>query len=168
MVELHCTPKLLKHVRPPPPKEAFSLPTRLGNWSATLLRADDIALVLAANEVSLLPVLFTAAPSAPFLPQMGRSVGEVLRALGIPQPLAFAELAAIQCAQLIKGYSLDHQAALNEFSRMTATFPEASLSPLKVSLHLANTSIGALGTSCPATVTRSLFAGARRHLRLVS
>ncbi len=168
MLNLFCAPKLLKQMKYRPLEEPAEAPCQLGDWRLATVRNDEAPLVLGVSELSLLPVLFVADFSSGLVAQLSQALGPVLLAIGVTQPFAFAEASAVRRGRLRKWHHDDMESAVQDFARMAALFPDANTSPLRVSIYLANTPFGRLGSRSPAKVTRDLFAGTHRHLRLIA
>ena len=82
MVTLHCTQKLLRRLHVGSGGTAAPT-TTLGDWTATLIAARPSHLILCVSEVTLLPVVFEAAPLSGLVPRFRCAVAAALKALGV-------------------------------------------------------------------------------------
>lgn len=156
---LRCTKKLLGRIEGQtaaerePPKST----SRMGDWTANLLIARRQQVVLAVNNVTLLPVLLPLAPAKTFLPRFKEAVGEMLMALGIDRRKALAEMAAMHECILTGTNDRRVLGTMNDFGRMLDFYLDGR-SLAEVSLHLAEAPCSPLAMGRPRDAARELFA----------
>jgi hypothetical protein len=160
MFTVHATKKLLDRlkVRPDPaPPEAS---TQLGNWYATALFWKP-QVVLFVNEPTLLPILVPLAPAVTVIDRFPGFVAEMLRELGIPQPIIDTELAAMTQHVVAKTANRSTVGMLTEFSFLGEHFLDPGTDLLALSLRLADVPCGPLykSTSYPNSEVRLRLLG---------
>lgn len=166
MFVLRCTQKLLGRIggqtatELEPPKST----TRMSDWTANVLTVRRHPIVLAVNNLTLLPVLVPLARAKTFLPRFTEAVGEMLMALGIGRQMVMAEMSAMSESVLAGTNDRRALGTMNDFGRMLDFYLDAR--PLvEVALHLAEAPCGPLKMGRPRDAARDLFAAA--GLRLV-
>lgn len=115
MTAFRCTAKLLKAMKGKPVAEPAPAMNRLGEWSASLVRAGRIQLVLAVSEPTRFAVVLDAAPYATITERFGQVLFKALFHLGIPADMAATEAEATQPLQLAKTHSSSVLGTLNQF-----------------------------------------------------
>ncbi|MBS7455724.1 DUF6933 domain-containing protein [Coralloluteibacterium stylophorae] len=93
MPALRCTARLLKALKATPVEPTEVPASRLGDWTANLIRVSRIQLVVAANGATRLPVVVDAAPYATLLRRLPNAIGLMLVELGIALEDAADEIA---------------------------------------------------------------------------
>ena len=94
MFTLRCTAKLRKRLGTTEDRPAAPPSTMLGDWYAHLLFTRP-QLVLCVSERTLLPALIPARDGSLLVPRLREAVGQMLRALGVPEVAVAAEEAAM-------------------------------------------------------------------------
>lgn len=160
MFTLRCTSKLLKrlHVEPALPPTPPS--TRLGDWYANLLFTRPAHLVLCVSERTLLPALIPARELRSVVPRLRDTVGDVLRALAVPEAAIREEQEAMAPAVIGKTASRQVLGSMNDFVTMLEAYRGPTNSPpalLNLALRLAGTPCGPLRMNCPRDETIRLF-----------
>ena len=161
MVTLRCTRKLLGRFRglaepsPTPPT------TRLGNWHANLILRPGGHLVLCVSERTLLPVVIPAREMVTLAPRFRRAVGDLLRALAVPDREVEEEEHAM--SDVLFGPTTSRQVlgSMNDFAEAIRFAGRRSESLLDLALWLAETPCGPLKMDSPWRATVSLFAPER-------
>jgi len=120
MYSLHCTKKLLDRLQRQI-AEAVEPENRLGNWYATVVFWKP-QMVLAVNERTLLPVLLPFAPAATLVERFPQAVGEVLKALDVPEAVITEELHAMGYGSVCKTANRSLIGMMNEFSFLAETY----------------------------------------------
>jgi len=122
MTAFRCTAKLrklLKATVEPAPLKARS---RLGDWSANVVRHGRKPFVLAVAEHSRLALLLPAAPYKTLIDRFTESLPYLLRYLLVPEPLIDAELKAMQPLQIAKTNSRSVLASINQYDFMISCY----------------------------------------------
>jgi len=163
---LRCTKKLLVRIEGHAVAEGepAKSTTRMGDWHANLVIIRRQQLVLAVNNVTLLPVLLPLAPVKSFLPRFTEAVGEMLMALGVERGSALAEMSSMAECTVAGTNDRRVLGTINEFGRMLDSYLDGRPLP-EVALHLAEAPCSPLGMDRPRDAARELFAAA--NLRLV-
>lgn len=166
MFVLRCTKKLLVRIEGHADVEGepAKSTTRMGDWTANVVIIRRQQLVLAANYVTLLPVLLPLAPVKSFLPRFTEAVGEMLMAIGAERGRALAEMSCMAECTVARTNDRRVLGTMNEFGRMLDFYLDGRPLP-DVALHLAEAPCSPLGMERPRDAARELFAAA--DLRLV-
>lgn len=99
MFTLRLTKKLADRLRQPLVVDPSALPaptTALGDWTANLVHVGRRQLVVAVSAHTFLPVVVDAAPASTLVVRVVAALGDVLRALGIPEDRIAPELHAMR------------------------------------------------------------------------
>lgn len=164
MTRLLCTDTLLQRLDTAglaPPDEAEP-PSRLGDWSATLLALRPARLVLAVSEHALLPTVIDADDAASVPERLPEAVYQLLLALDVPPDLARLERTAMQpllpCPMPGSAPGAMH-GPLNAFGvELHAAWERGlSRSPAELTLHLARLASEYLEGATPAQTARRRF-----------
>ena len=164
MFTLRCTAKLLKRLKvraDPPPSPST---TRLGDWYANLLYTKPQQLILCVSETTLLPVLVPASGPVPVETRLRDQLGEVLRAVGVPEAGIQAELLEMDPVVVNKTASRTVLGSMNDFVNMLSFYPPG-LPLLQLALNLAESPCSPIGMDSPKQATVDLFS--RPQLRVV-
>jgi hypothetical protein len=172
MMTLRCTQKLLHRLPPALTEGEKSIPavasTALGNWYATILFTRPTHLILSVSERSRLCLLLSAHEPKTLVPRFHDAVGQLLRALAVPDRCVQQELAQMQEVHFgstlgtAEGRSV--LGSLNDFSRMVKAYYRREVwQPHDLSVHLSEVPCGPLGMDSPREVTLSLLKHAYSH-----
>jgi hypothetical protein len=110
-----CTQKLLKAMKVKPVAEPAPSTSRLGDWTANLVRVGRIQLVIAVSEPTRLAVVIDAAPYAEIAERFPHALFKALLDMGIPSDEAAAEAHDMEHPQLAASNSRSVLATLNQF-----------------------------------------------------
>ncbi|RCS29781.1 hypothetical protein DEO45_11595 [Rhodanobacter denitrificans] len=116
MTAFRCTAKLLKAMKATPVADPAPADNRLGEWTANLIRASHIQLVLAVSEPTRLGVVIDAAPYKLIPERFGHALFKALLHLEIPADMAAAEAESMRDVQLASSNSRSVLATLNQFA----------------------------------------------------
>lgn len=120
MLYLHCTQKLLKHLRPEV-VDAGSGTTKLGNWYATVLPwKPQIAMLV--NERTLLPVLLPLAPAANLAVRFPGALIDILAAHGVPRPFIDSEMLEMQVVKYARTQNRSVVGIMTEFAHLAELY----------------------------------------------
>jgi hypothetical protein len=168
MVVLRCTQKLRRRMGRSAPTETPPAQSsgRLGDWYANAVSVHRRHVMLAMSGVTLLPVLVEAAPYKTMTSRFVAAIGEVLRALGVPDPHVAVELNAMR--ELVMAPTNDRRVlgSMNDFAWMMQGYIEDEPSLLRVALKLADAPCSPIGMKNPREATLALFS--TPSLRLVN
>jgi hypothetical protein len=158
MFTLRCTARLLKLVGA---SSAVSAPptTRLGDWYANIVWGRPRVL-LCVSERTLLPVLIPGYGLRGVVPELQRSVSEVLLALGIPRRKVDEEHRAMETGAIGRTANRRVLGSMNDFAWQLDSRRGEPVSLLELSLWLADTPCGPLSMRNPMSATPELFASA--------
>jgi hypothetical protein len=115
MYQLHCTKKLLDHVKPSASSPDGASGTLLSNWYATALFWKP-QVTLLVNKKTLLPVLMQLAPATDLATRFPEYLAGVLAAHGIPRSFIKYELVQMNEVQYAKTVNLSVVGIMNKFS----------------------------------------------------
>jgi hypothetical protein len=134
----------------------------LGDWYANLL-------VLCVSERTLLPVLVPAKDIAGLPTRLAIAVGDMLRAIGVPETEVIRELRQMVDWRIAKTASRQVLGSMNDFAWMAEVDPRETMSLLDRALLLAESPCKPIGMQDPRRATVALFGEApvASHLRLV-
>jgi len=158
MVTLRCTQKLLRRLGVEP-RSAGMPTTVLGDWYGTLIVARPAHLVLSVSEVTLLPVVFAAAPLSGLVPRFRDAVGGVLRALRVADDALDREMLEMADVTVSATSNRRVLGSMNDFLRMLTYELEMGPSLPGASLRLPEAPCGPIGMESPRRATVRAFAG---------
>lgn len=131
---------------------------RLGDWYGHYVIVHRQHVVLAVSEQTLLPVVLAAAPISTVVPRFVESVGDVLRALGIPDDEIENELMEMRDVTVGKTVSRSVLGSINDFVRLLKAYLE-DRTPMEAALKLAGAPCKPIGWANPGERTREGLAG---------
>ena len=135
----------------------------LGDWYANWHVMQPNHLVMAVSERSLLPVLVPARDIAHVPERLRLAVGDVLRALHVPEVQVVEELSHMTEWTVAKTANRRVLGAMNDFSRALESLVGRERNLLRVALALADTPSGPIGMESPGRATVELFASPVLH-----
>jgi hypothetical protein len=160
VVILRLTRKLLGRVGPPAADPPAST-TVLGDWFGNLVFVGHQRYVILVSERSRLPVLLPGRDLKHLGLHFSEALGDVLRALGIPEEAVSREVEATREAVISTTNNRSLLGTLNDFAHMLEyrlhDEPDADL--LEAALWLAGTPISSLPGVFPDRVSRRLLGG---------
>jgi hypothetical protein len=124
-------------------------------------------LVLCASERTLLPVLVPAKDIASLPTRLALAVGDMLRAIGVPEVEVRRELRHMVEWRIAKTASRRVLGSMNDFAWMAEVDPRETMSLLDRALLLAESPCKPIGMQDPRRATVALFGEGRVPLRLV-
>lgn len=137
---LRCTRRLLEALRIAP-RESTPVPaSRLGEWTANLVRVSRRQLVIAVSEPTRLAIVIDAAPYASIPGRLASRLNEVLCWIGVPAPDAGDEAATLRDAVFAPSNSRSVLGALNDYAFCAEDMIRSgsASSALEISLVFAN------------------------------
>lgn len=139
MTAFRCTAKLLKVMKELPETDPAPAGNRLGEWTATLVRAGRIQLVLAVSEPTRFAVAIDAAPYATAPQRFCGALLAALLELEIPADMALAEIEAMLPLQVAASNSRSVLGSLNQFAWFAecAIYSREAKSAIEVTRDLA-------------------------------
>lgn len=157
MFTLRCTRTLLKRLKVRPEPSPPGSDTKLGDWYANLLYTKPQQLILCVSEKTLLPVILTAKGAEPIEVRLAARVGETLRAIGIPDPIIKAELAAMSEVTISTTASRSVLGSMNDFAFMLDSHLSYGESFSDAALKLAEAPCSPIEMMSPRSVTIELL-----------
>jgi hypothetical protein len=139
---LRATVKLLKRMKATPDPSPPPSTGRLGDWYANLLVVRPAHLVLCVSERTLLPVLVPARDISGLPERLALAVGDMLRAIGVPELEVLRELRHMVEWRIAKTAGRQVLGSMNDFAWMAEVDPRETMSLLDRALLLAE---------CPCT-----------------
>lgn len=104
-VPFHCTERLLKAMRMAPADASLLRDrSRLGPWTATLIRVSRLQLVVVMSEPTRLAVVLDAAPYRDVPRRFVLALAAALDALEVPEPLIVNELSCLRVLVPVKAH----------------------------------------------------------------
>lgn len=157
MSTLRCTRALLKRLKVHPEPSPPASTTRLGDWYCNLLHTRPQQLILCASEKTLLPVLLFARGTEPLAVRLTAGVGDVLRAIGIPEPVVETELAAMSDSAISTTASRRVLGSMNDFASMLETHLAHGDTLIEAALRLAESPCSPIDMESPRVATIELL-----------
>jgi hypothetical protein len=161
MFAMRCTRALLTRLKASPDPSPPASTTKLGNWYANLLYTKPQQLILCVSERTLLPVIMTAKGAEPTGVRLAAGVGEMLRALGIPETAIEAELAAMSEVTISTTASRSVLGSMNDFAFMLDTHLRYGDSFSDAALKLADAPCSPIAMMSPKRATLKMLGGLR-------
>jgi hypothetical protein len=121
-------------------------------------------LVLAVSNITLLPVLFSVAPSKTVLSRFVEAVGHVFESLELDQQKVAGDLASMKERTVATANNRRVLGSMNDFARILDAYLDGR-TLVDVALQLAEAPCSPLGMVCPRDATLALFSAP--SLRLV-
>lgn len=142
--------------------------TTLGDWYATDFTISRQQLILCVSQNARLPIVLEAAPYKLFPERLIEMLGQVLRAIEVPEESIERELSAMNERSFAKTVDRSLVGTLNQFSKdLECAALYGSCPPrtfLESSLFLADGICMALPEKVPADAARKLFLKMPLHL----
>ncbi len=157
MFTLRCTRSLLKRLKARPDPSSPAPTTKLGDWYCNLLHTRPQQLVLCASEKTLLPVVIPAKGIEPVALRLTAAVGAMLRAIGVPETVVKAELAAMVEVTISTTASRTVLGSMNDFAFMLESHLGYGESLVEASLNLGNSPCSPIGMNSPREATIELL-----------
>jgi hypothetical protein len=146
----------------PPPSTG-----RLGDWYANLLVMRPAHLVLCVSDRTLLPVIVPAKDIASLPTRLALAVGDMLRAIGVPEEPVIRELRQMVDWRIAKTANRRVLGSMNDFAWMLDVDSGEPMTLLDRALLLAEVPCKPIGMDSPRRATLSLFGEKRQVLRLI-
>ncbi len=131
--------------------------TKLGDWYANLLYTKPQQLILCVSEKSLLPVIMMAKGAEPIGVRLAAGVGEMLRAIGIPDAAIKVELAAMSEVTISTTASRSVLGSMNDFTFMLDSHLSYGDSFSDAALKLADAPCSPIEMMSPRRVTLEML-----------
>lgn len=157
MFTLRRTGTLLQRLKVRPEPSPPVSTTKLGDWYANLLHTRTRQLLLCASEKTLLPVLLFARGTESVAVRLTAAAGEMLRAIGIPEPVVETELAAMAEATISTTASRRVLGSMNDFASMLETHLAHGDTLLEAALRLSRAPCSPIGMNAPRRATIELL-----------
>ncbi len=164
MITLRCTQKVRKRLRLAATRsDSLSPTTALGDWYVHLAHFGRQQVVMATSERSLLTVLLPARDLRQSLvPNLQRSVQQLLTILGVPPDTVSREIAAMQPTAFASAVNRRVLGSMNEFGWQIGAYLGQTDDALELARRLSDTPMSAVGSKArygiPREVARELLA----------
>jgi hypothetical protein len=163
-----CTQKLLKAMKVRPVSEPVPSTSRLGDWTANLVRLGRIQLVIAVSETTRLGVVIDAAPYARITEHFPQALFKALVDIGISFEDAAEESYGMESPQIASSNSRSVLATLNKFgAHVDFAVNRGVNSAAGLTSELAEYMMLQPFTGYPADRAREVFGVSRVERRMV-
>jgi hypothetical protein len=127
MAALRCTAKLLDAMKAEPVAQPAPSVSRLGDWTANLIRVSRVPLVLAVNDRTRFGIIMNAAPYADITFRFAEQLFKTLLRVGIPGDQAAAEAEALRPLEIAATHSRSVLGTLNEYAQTIRFYSQDGL-----------------------------------------
>ena len=162
MFELQCTRRFLARLDLKPAEHVAPTTTRLGDWCANAIPLGRREVALVVSVRSLLPVLVPLGPVDRFVPDLLRTVAEVLARLGVSPAAIEAELREMTDGRVARTSSRQVLGSMTDFVYM-AEAHSRSRNLVEIAVRVAETPCSPIGMRSPRDVARELLSGSARN-----
>lgn len=154
MATLFCTAKYRELFDLPDRREpaAETLEGALGPWHANTLSISQQRFLHYMSARTLLPVVITLRERATAEERMRRQLAELLRLIGTPAAVVYAELEAVTSFEHVRASDRSRLASMRDQTRTAkdAVHYRGARSPLDIALDLAYMPTGAIAYATPS------------------